>query len=192
MVAAEPFGDVHAHGNDLVGIGGGELFDFHAAFGAADKHDFGFHRVHGDGEVDFAVDVHGLFNEEHTDVVFGFEQGLGGGLGAFRVLHDLDKPSLAAPAAQHLRLEYARKSYLRKCAVQFVHAAYQYALRGRQAFFAEGFLRLIFKQLHGSSFWKRMPPAARGLGPLDSRRGAWCSPGPCVAAALLLAEGAGF
>ena len=111
MVAAEPFGDVHAHGNDLVGIGGGELFDFHAAFGAADKHDFGFHRVHGDGEVDFAVDVHGLFNEEHTDVVFGFEQGLGGGLGAFGVLHDLDEPGLAASAAQHLRLEYARKSY---------------------------------------------------------------------------------
>ena len=128
--------------------------------------------LHGDGEVDFAVDVHGLFNEEHTDVVFGFEQGLGGGLGAFGVLHDLDEPGLAAPAAQHLRLEYARKSYLRKCAVQFVHAAYQYALRGRQAFFAEGFLRLIFKQLHGSSFWKRMPPAARGLGPLDPRRGA--------------------
>ncbi len=150
MVGPKPLGNVHRHGDDLFRSGGGQGFDLHPALGTPDQQGAGRNRVHGDREVDFPGDIHGLFNQKHPHLMLGGEQPGRGASGACGVARHLDQPGLAPPAAQNLRLEHTGKACPGERVVQLAHAVNQHAFRSGQTLLAKRFLCLVFKQFHDS------------------------------------------
>ncbi len=109
QVRLEPQERVRRDLDDLVGHGGGDFLDVHAAFTARHEHDAPAGTVEHGAEIDLLADVGGGVDEHllhrqpldrHAENLVGALLGLAGRLG------ELDAAGLAAPADQHLRLDH--------------------------------------------------------------------------------------
>ena len=143
---------VHRHLGQPVGLGGGHLFDLHAALDRAHRQVGAVGAVEQEGDVVLLGDVAGLGDEQLLDDValdveaedvLGVLVGVVGGGGVF------DAAGLAAAADLDLRLDHHRMTDLFRDGLGALGGVGDPTGRARDVVLGEQFLRLVLEKIHG-------------------------------------------
>ena len=147
---------------DVLGSGGGNLFDVHATRRAGQKDRASSNPVDGDGEIQLSGYVGQCFDQDvvhrrpfrtglRGDQTFG-QQRVGDLAGFVRGVDNFDASAVAAAPGVYLRLQHGPPIEVRRGFPGFFAAGRQAALRDGNAVTGEDFLGLVFVDPHRRSW----------------------------------------